>query len=313
MSDRRLRELERRLEQDPSDQDALTQAIAARQRAGLPVPGRWLVSQVFGARSFDYPEPASVSVLTPDGRRRTVGTTPNPGGLALPEHRAWWLQPLGPSDAGLARAAELLASEPHVGLSVGPDVSAAGLGALRRFSGLRRLDLSGCAAVDDGALAAIAAIPGLGWLDMWGCGAWGEAGLAALSASAGLVGLSLSRCAQLTDANCAHLSALRELVTLDLSGCLGVGDAGLAALAELPALGYLDLRGCDRLTDAACEALARLPELTVLNLSLCPGITPAGLRALRAAPRLREVWAVGSGVTGQAVAEAALPERTVRT
>jgi len=311
MSDRRLRELERRLEIDPSDQDALTQAIAARQRAGLPVPGRWLVSQVFGARTLAYPEPAVVSVLDPDGRRRTVGTTPVPGGLPLPEHKAWWLQPLGPTDAALEAAAQLLAGEPHVGLSLRPDVSAAGLAALRSFNGLRRLDLSGCAAVDDAALDAVAGVRGLGWLELWGCTGWGERGLAALG-SAGLVGLSLSRCAQLDDAACAHLGAQRELATLDLSGCAGLTDAAIVHLIELPALGYLDLRGCVELTDAACAHLARLPELTVLNLSLCPGIGPAGLRALRESPRLTEVWAVGTGVDPK-LAASALPERVVRT
>ena len=94
MSDRRLRELERRIEQDPSDQDALTQAIAARQRSGLPVPGKWLVSQVFSPRRFAYPEPASISVLAPDGRRQTVGTTPaitvHPDGRDRPPHLRPW-------------------------------------------------------------------------------------------------------------------------------------------------------------------------------------------------------------------------------
>ncbi|MEZ6184889.1 MAG: hypothetical protein R3F62_07755 [Planctomycetota bacterium] len=311
MSDRRLRELERRLEQDPSDQDALTQAVAARQRAGLPVPARWLISVVFDPRRFDYPEPAALSVLTPDGRRRSVGNTPAPDGLALPAHKAWWLQPLGPSDRGVAAAAELLAGEPHVGLSLRPDVTPHGLDALRRFNGLRRLDLSACPAVDDAALAAVAGVVGLGWLDLWGCRRFGADGLARLSGS-GLVSLRLAGCAQLDAAAWPHLAGLPELVALDLAGCSALTPAGLRALSELPALGYLDLRGCSRLDDEACATLARLPELTVLNLSLCPGITLRGLQALRQAPRLRELWAVGTGLEADAAA-AALPDCAVRT
>ena len=53
MSDRDWRAWERRLQTQADDQDALHGAIAARQRAGLPVPGWMHARRLFGPRRFD--------------------------------------------------------------------------------------------------------------------------------------------------------------------------------------------------------------------------------------------------------------------
>src|SRR5688500_16164192 len=139
---------------NPGDQDALQRAISARRRAGMPVPAWMLEKQVHGPRTFESEHELHLFALLPDGRTRGLGQTPCEGGVAVPEHRALWVQPATPTDESLADlAADVDLARALPGLALGPDVSDAGLTHLASFGALARLDLAGCTKVGPAGLA----------------------------------------------------------------------------------------------------------------------------------------------------------------
>jgi hypothetical protein len=312
VGDRDRRSLERRLAVDPGDQDALQAAIAARRRAGLPVPGWMLERRVLPGRSFDAPAPGAVKVTLPDGREQGVGKTPAGGaGLVLPDHRAWWVQPDSPTRRTLPEWVEVLAGEPEPGLSLRPDVRDGDLEPLGSLTHLRGLDLAGCSRLTAAGLAPLAALTELTQLNLWACSRLDDAGLAlALAHKGSLLRLDLGGCGRLTEAGLAPLARSPELVTLGLRG-VHVTSQGLSHLRGLSTLAALDLRHCTDLNDAGLEHVGRLRELTLLNLSFCAGLTASGLEHLRSLTNLSLLFLVSAGAASQAAQQVlaeALPQ-----
>lgn len=299
MPDESWRTQERLWLANPGDQDALQRAIAARRRAGLPVPGWMLEKQVHAPRTFDADHDLDVFALLPDGRARGLGRTPGP--VEVPEHRALWVQPAQPTDrtlAELAEDADLARSLP--GLALGPDVTDAGLAHVASFPSLSRLDLAGCTNVRAAGLAHVAKAWTLDTLDLWSALEVDDAALAHLGSLGGLVTLNLRHCTKVTAAGIAHLARLESLAVLALGGCAKVGDDALEPLGALPQLTALDLSGTP-VTDAGLASLAALPELTLLNLAHTR-VTPAGLERLGGLPKLAQLYVPGLRVTKQLVA-----------
>ncbi len=116
-----------------------------------------------------------------------------------------------------------------------------------KASGLTRLDLSGPAVSDQGALE--------------------------LTKLLKLQELSLSECSITDDAVTMIGSGLRALTKLGLSGCKRLTDVGASALglSVLP-LQVLDVSNT-ALTDEGVNALTKLKGLRELNLGRCPGLT----------------------------------------
>ena len=85
--DSSLRDLERRCEANPGDQETLAALIEARYRANLPVTAELLERRVFPARSFDSTSPLTVLATPPGGREVAVGWTPGP--VQIPVHSSW--------------------------------------------------------------------------------------------------------------------------------------------------------------------------------------------------------------------------------
>lgn len=290
MADAAWREHERTWQADPGNQDALLRAIAARRRAGLPVPGRMLERQVHAPRVFESEHALTVTVTLPDGRSRGCGRTP--GAVSLPEHRVAWVQPATPTDAHLAALADdgALAGEVE-GLSLAPDVTDAGLAHVPRLPALRRLDLAGCTRVGAAGLAHVAEAGTLEALDLWSVPGVDADGLAAVARLGGLVTLNLRRCRGVTAVGLAPLASLGELSVLSLGDCPQVGAAALEPLAGLTNLVALDLSATST-DDAGLERLLGLRELTLLNLSRTR-VSPAGLLRLAALPSLAHLYLAG--------------------
>ncbi len=293
MADRDWRALERLVRATPNDGDLVLAAITARRRAGVAVPGWMLDRLVLPARRFAAPLPGTALIEGEDGRRTALGRT---GGspLQVPAHRALGVQPDAPTDAGLPEWAEALAREAGVGLSLGADVSDAGLGALRDLGSLPWLDLAGCPRVSGVGLGRLSGLTGLARLGLWGCRGVDDVAARHLGALRSLTWLDLGG-TSVGGGGLAALGELRELWVLSLAGCAAVTDADLAALAGLERLAALDLRRCARVTDAGVAHLAHLRELTLLNLSFCSGLTARALEPLADLPRLSRVLLVGCG------------------
>lgn len=293
MSDRDWRSWERRWQADPGDQDALQRAIAARCRAGVPVPGWMFERRVSPGHRFESDLPLSVSVLDPDGRPREVGRTP--GGLDVPEHRVWWVQPDPPTDAALEEVCAELVAQRIPGLSLRPDVTAAGLAQVPTAPHLARLDLGGCAQVTDAALERLSPLDQLSWLNLWFCPRVSDEGLKALGGLPSLTSLDLTLCGGITDAGLGQLAGLEELYALTLHGCNELTNDGMAHLAAHERLTWLDLRQCNLITDSGLKHLAGLKELTILNLSFCRELTTSGVEQLAGLENLLQLFLVGCG------------------
>jgi hypothetical protein len=299
MHDEGWRAQERMWLADPGDQDALARAIAARRRAGLPVPAFMLEKRVHAAGRFESRHGLDVFALLPDGSVRGLGRTPVAGGLEVPEHRALWVQPEMPTDAGLrALAEDADAARQVAGLSLGPDVTDAGLAALEAFGGITRLDLAGCTRITARGLEHVGRMWGLEALDLWSALKVDDDALAHLAGLSQLVTLNLRKCAKLTARGVAHLAGLEALAVLSLGGCTKVADAALLHLARLPQLTALDLSSCP-IGDAGLACLGGLSELTILNLSWTK-VTAAGLEQLASLDKLVQLYVLGCPATGAA-------------
>lgn len=296
MADATWRAHDRQRQADPSDQDALLRAIAARRRAGMPVPGWMLDRRQHAGGPFRSELPLTLTVHLPDGRRQVAGRTP--GVVDVPAHLALIAQPEQPTGEALRELAQSPLAGELTGLGLAPDATDADLALLGAFPALERLDLAGCARITDAGLEQVAALaPGLAWLDLFGLGRVGDAGLRAIGRLGGLGTLKLRHCARVTGAGLAPLAGLPSLSALDLGQCLKIDDGGLAHLAGLPHLTALDLSGC-RIGDVGLAHLAALPELTLLNLSRTR-VSSQGVAGLGKLASLAQVWLLGCAAVGE--------------
>lgn len=288
MADATWRTHERVWLADPGNQDALHHAIAARRRAGLPVPGRMLARQVHDGRTYTSAARLQVFVLLPDGRTRTAGRTP--GTVELPPHVSVWVQPATPTGPNLASlAADPGEADLIEGLALGPDVQDAALAELSRFSALSRLDLAGCARIGRAGLAHVGRLATLEHLDLWSLTRLVD--LAELAPLSRLVELRARRCANLAPGSLAPLAGLSGLTTLALGECAKLDSASLAPLAGLTNLMALDL-SATAVDDRGVEHLLGLRELTLLNLSRTR-VTVVGIDRLAALPSLAQLYVAG--------------------
>jgi len=310
--DRDRRARERRWAVEPGDQAALASAIAARRRAGQPVPG-WLRERVVRpGRTFASRLRLEVWALLPSGATRPVGRTgPGAEPVAVPPHRAWWVKParsirrrrllsevaaqgvpgLSLARCRLDRAQLALLAECRtlewLSLARTRGYRPRDLAALAGLERLRHLDLAG-APVDASALEALRPLAGLASLGLAGV-RLERADLGALGGLAGLGALDLAG-ARLDPGGLGALGDLGALSRLDLSGASGaaVGRdlAGLGRLEHLVALGLADLGD---LRGGALAHLAGLPRLRRLDLSGAAALADEDLAHLAALPALEDL------------------------
>jgi uncharacterized protein (TIGR02996 family) len=164
-------------------------------------------------------------------------------------------------------------------------VSNAGLRRLAGLSGLRHLDLAGCARLTDAGLRHLAGLRDLRFLRLTDCTGLTDAGLRHLAGLTALRQLILAGC-RFTGAGLEHLRGMADLRELKLAVCDRLTDAALAPLGNLDALERLDLAWCVRLTDAGMRFLGQLPSLEELNLGRCP-IGDGGVQHLAGLAGLR--------------------------
>lgn len=304
MADATTRELERRWQGDPTDQAALRQLLAARERSGQAPSRRLLDGRIEPGRELSTRHLWRVWAQLPTGEVLEVGNTPRWLGrpLRVPEHRQWWIEPLVvPQDAHMAALAEELAREDVPGLELPAGrITDLGLSQLGRVGGLRTLYVKQGRHLSDRGVSHLAGLTGLERLRLWDCTAFTD------SAAEALAGLSQLSClelpgSELTDAGAAHLARLTRLTELGLTSSR-IGDEGLVALSALRGLVSLDLDVCPHVGDDGLAALTPLQELVKLNLLGCRRVTDRGLLALRALPSLALV-VVGRGVSDRAVYE----------
>ena len=164
-----------------------------------------------------------------------------------------------------------------------PDAAAARLVA-RAGPSLERLSRFWSLSAHDAILTAGALCPSLTRLNLSGCKAVSDAALAAVAEGCpGLVSLDVTRCQKLTDPGlAAAVARWGRLSELRCYACEGLGDATLRALgASCPSLTTLDLCGATGASDAGVEALAAgCPSLSDLGLGWVAGVGDSGICAL---------------------------------
>uniref|UniRef100_A0A7S0RVQ5 F-box domain-containing protein n=1 Tax=Pyramimonas obovata TaxID=1411642 RepID=A0A7S0RVQ5_9CHLO len=178
----------------------------------------------------------------------------------------------------------------HLDLTRCADVDDAGLKALLKSSRLRRtltgLDLRGCSKVTDAGVSVLPGFTGLTTLDISGCREVKQPGLLALPKLQQLQALSLGMHTSPVSNLVEALAPVGASARLDLPGGAQLSDAGLAGLAEgggLRGVRRLDLTACRLLGGPAlAAALTTAPRLTHLRLSECPNVTDATLAAVAA-------------------------------
>lgn len=137
-----------------------------------------------------------------------------------------------------------------------------------KYTGLRSLNLHGCAVTDEAASRIAQNCQQLQSLDLSCCMGLTQLDLTGL---VWLVELKLSRLSQvLTSEFVASLRPMRKLTTVDFSFSTKLGDSGLQELAEgCRALTWVDLSSCPCLTAAGVLAIARAnPNIRHLFLML---------------------------------------------
>jgi hypothetical protein len=306
MGDERWRVAERRWLADRSDRLALEEAIQARRRAGVRVPGRMLLERFFPARTFDCRLALDVFIEARDGSVRKVGRTPSKkdGPIRIPEHRTWWVNPnVREGRALLKRTLGIVRKEQIPGLEiVWPrwvekdfDLVAKEAPHLTRFA----LDADYSWGSDEdrpvtlGVIAAIARLPALERLAI----VMGEklgTQLAPLRDRAELVELTLG-VPILTPEALAMLPP--NLHRLALNGSdhnhvvvEGV-DHGLEGVATLHELAELDLAWSDASDAGIARFIARVDpgRLERLGVGRCPGVTGKGLAGIERLVNLRHL------------------------
>lgn len=260
---------------DPDDREAAERATRELLRRGAPVPRELLAHRpTLPPRVVDVDLPLWVYVERRDGSVELVGTTPRPGGVHLPEHVRWWVQPWGKVEPeSLVRALQDHAIDgleldlrQHALLA---PVLEAAPAALRRLK-LQRVHW------ELPLLRGIAALPGLDALHLTSPELpWRDDGSPDLDDEALATALRGTR-----------------LVELGLAGT-AVGDDGLRVLADQPALRQIELQGLEGVTGRGLRHAAELRRLEEVAIRGCPALDDAGLAELAPARALRRLAVVG--------------------
>ncbi len=286
------RELQRAWEAAPDDQALLAALIAARRRAGQPVPASLLDRQVFAARTLELPFDAGVEAVLADGAG-SVSETPAPGPLAIPAHRRLRVSLFPEDDASVATAVEHLDREGVSELRMWcAGLSASSLAALPRVRSLRDLTLESIGPRPDEELRFLDRMPELERLSLRELPRITGRGLEPIGRMENLVALELRKAPGVDDAALAWLPRLRSLSSFELDvgrRSIGVGDPTLRALGGLTHLEELGLTGCDGIDDAGLGALASLKGLRRLKLSFCEHVGDAVGQLTAELPALREL------------------------
>ena len=180
-------------------------------------------------------------------------------------------------------------------------------GPLRGLTALQALDLTGCPAATDDALAELAdACPTLEELVLQGCRAVTCAGVACIARLHSLTTLDLGSCVGLTrldglGAGCQRLTSLSVALCKGLGdtaigeACCGlaglqrlnltgtaIGDTGVAMVAQqCPDLRWFNCTRCLQLGDDGAIILAlKCAELTSLYLARCTGVSDTALEVI---------------------------------
>lgn len=307
MSDKLVREHERRFHADPTDPLLLDAAIAARRRAGEPI-GDLLARRRYPARVIE--EPRLAFKVHVDGREE--GSTP--GRFELPECAEWSLAPrparLTAQVVERLRALEApgLLLEPSTGLESADLEALAGCdqltylflgtsskledGALGRLSALPRLDTVRLHSAPPLDLSRLTELPRLSRLTLHWSRSLPPGGLKPLE-TLPLERLSMWHTKWLDDEMIGH--APQSLRSLSLEGCRKVHGATLGRLARLESLNVSGVG----LNAAGLASLSTLPFLRSLDLTTCDAKTlfdrPGGLAPLTRLPRL-DTLALGPNV-----------------
>lgn len=288
MGDLEWRELERRLTLDPGDEALVAQAVAARRRAGVPVPHRLLAGLTRPGFTLTAPVPLDVAIARHGVRDRAVGATGR-GPLVVPAHVAWSVSPVlrnerAPRDEQAERVTDWLSSAsgawpeddpPELDLEDWPRRRLDWVGRLPWLRGLR---LGRDPNLRDADLAAIEPLHALEQLDIDGR-AVTDAGVVRLASLRGLTFLAL-RCPQVGDTAMSWIARLERLSALRLWSH-GATDAGLERLAPLAQLDSLALEA-ETLGRRGLDALTRLESLRALTLRRPLRLTEADLADFRA-------------------------------
>lgn len=253
MGDQDWREAERRLIADPGDDALVAQAIAARRRAGVPVPWRLLSRVVQPGFELELPAPLGVLIDKGRGWRALGPARPR----AVPPHVRWMLQPTLTNrfEPGLPAVDWLTGlsrwpSDPPT-LNVNWYSHRVDLTWVRRLRWLNELQL--------------------------GPGVFHDSDLAPLEGLERLEALTLAS-SQVTDAGLVRLASLPGLSRLEVH-CDQIGDTGMGWIARLERL--TDLFVTAPITGRGLARLARLPHLDMLIVQ-SPALDDAAVAAFRA-------------------------------
>jgi len=206
----------------------------------------------------------------------------------------------------------------ELSLAAIPSFGAAGVAAIARCAGLRKLELAKATQLDAEALSTLGALRGLTELDLSGnpglrdralmalrhCtalrrlngadGAFTSMGLQALGEMRALEVLDLSGNAELVPSALLHVPVSVQELAIDR--CRGM-DANAAALVRdrFPKLRELRVADNDWVTDDVLRVLVAAPSLQRLHVSRCKSLTDASFVTIRDARNLRFVDVNGTG------------------
>lgn len=187
-------------------------------------------------------------------------------------------------------------------------------GLLQKCTGIESLDLSGCAAIDDAAVALLLrhggewiqrlkrlglsrsmglrsgglealmrACPRVEGIDVTYCCGFGDREVSALSCATGLKELRMDKCLRVTDVGLAKIAVGcgEKLEKLSLKWCLEITDIGIDLLVKkCPCLKELDVSYL-KITNESLRRIGSLQKLEVLYMVGCGFVDDIGLSFLR--------------------------------
>jgi hypothetical protein len=163
---------------------------------------------------------------------------------------------------------------------------------------LHRLSLMGCTLLTDKGIGALLVFTGLNKLNVSGCSVTDALLHDELSRLPFLRSLNVAACANVTDQGVIGLNVL-QLTSLNLSGCYEITNAALQRM-KLSTLTSLDLSDCDQLTDDGLAWLPAAPKLKNLDVSLCDLITNVGLSYVSHVENVASFLCFGVGTQDEA-------------
>ena len=279
MADAKLRALERRFA-DEGDLAAGRELVASRRRAGEPVCGPLLAADVRPPRTFASELPLAVHALTEDDELRWLGNTPGPEPVAIPAHRAWWVQPLRSEAEYLGRTLDEVRRRGIPGLALGGRIARGTLPPLP--AGLELLRLQRSLTAGTGDLALIERdppleAPGVTRLALEGVDGW------EVDPGGRLTELSLTGTGEACRAwvtRCAGRGLPLTRLDLRTLGELDLGDSVWHGLTELRVL---------RVQSPIFRCPDGVPLVRLLRLDLESMLASDLLSLLAGAPGLREL------------------------